>query len=413
MLQVARWEYVEKIKSKAFIISLFLTPLLMIGMGVLPTLLASRPDTDGKIIGIIDQSGGMIKSLQERLNERYTLPDGNPNYVLRQISGTPTDDLMFLKKYADGLIAGEDIEGYLIIGKSILNDSSFEYRSRHVGDFKLASRLEKAIQDIIVEKKLSAHGLAASYVKELTSSIQMRTIKVSKSGQEEEAGFEKVFLTSYVFMMMMFFLIITSGQLLVRSMLEEKTNRVVEVLMSSSSANDLMGGKILGLSALGLTQIGLWAVIGIIISLKFTITMIPIGGAFVLLLYFIIGYVMYAAIFVAAGAPVSTEMEAQQIFGYLVMILIIPMVMTIMIIREPNSVIATVFSYIPLLTPLMMAIRIPLQMPPLIEIVTSLLLLTVCAIGAVWVAGKIFRTTILSYGKRPSLIELWKFVKSA
>jgi ABC-2 type transport system permease protein len=413
MLQVARWEYVEKIKSKAFIISLFLTPLLMIGMGVLPTLLANRPDTESKVIGVIDQSGEVISPLQQKLNERYTLPDGEPNYVLRQISGTPTDDLVFLKHYADGLIAAENIEGYLVIGKSILTDSSFDYRSQQVGDFQLISRLEKSIQEIIVEKKLSAHGVSASFAKELTNSIQIRTIKLSKSGQEEESGFEKVFLTSYVFMMMMFFLIITSGQLLVRSMLEEKTNRVVEVLMSSSSANDLMGGKILGLSALGLTQIGLWAVIGIAVSLKFTITMIPLGGALILLLYFVIGYVMYAAIFVAAGAPVSTEMEAQQIFGYLVMILVIPIVMTIMIIREPNSMIATIFTYIPLLTPLMMAIRIPLQMPPIIEIVTSLLLLTVCAVGAVWVAGKIFRTTILSYGKRPSLNELWKFIKSA
>ena len=412
MFQVARWEYVEKIKSKAFLISLILMPILMIGMGVVPSLLMSRPDTTSITIGIIDQTGEITIRLQKELEERFKLPDGQPNYILRSITLESKNDIAHAKKEADALVVSEAIEGYLIVSNSIMIDTTIEYRSQNAGNIKLTSRIERVIRDIVVERKLQAKGLDPVLVKELTVPIDLKTIKISKSGIEEEAGFEKVFFTSYIFMMMMFFLIMTSGQLLVRSMLEEKSNRVVEILMSSSSANDLMAGKIIGLSGLGLTQIAFWGIIGIAISLKFSVSMIPGMSALVLFIYFILGYVLYAAIFVAAGAPVSTEQEAQQISSYLVIILIIPIVFAIMVVQNPNSTLVHVLTYIPLLTPSMMSMRIPIQMPSLLEILVTMILLALSAATAIWVAGKIFRTTILSYGKRPNLKELWNLIKT-
>jgi len=412
MFQVARWEYIEKIKSKAFLISLIIMPIIMIGMGVVPSLLMSRPDTESIVIGIIDQSGEISKQLDKELMDKYKLPNGQPNYVLQAIPFESSNDLTTAKKAGDALVVSNAIEGYLIINKSYATDTTIEYRSMNAGNIKITSRLQGVIRDIVVGNKLKAKGLDPVLVKELTVPIEMKTIKISKTGKEEEAGFEKVFFTSYIFMMMMFFLIMTSGQLLVRSMLEEKSNRVVEVLMSSSSANDLMGGKIIGLSGLGLTQIAFWAIIGIAVSLKFSVTMIPGLNALLLFVYFILGYILYAAIFVAAGAPVSTEQEAQQISSYLVLILIIPIVFAIMVVQNPNSTLVQVLTYIPLLTPSMMAMRIPIQMPSVLEIVVTMVLLAASSIGAIWVAGKIFRTTILSYGKRPGIKELWNLLKA-
>ena len=412
MFQVARWEYIEKIKSKAFLISLIIMPIIMIGMGVVPSLLMSRPDTESIVIGIIDQSGRIYQQLDKELNDKFKLANGQPNYIIRSIPSETMDDIGSLKKIADALVVSKAIEGYLIINKSFMTDTTVEYRSMNAGNIKITSRIERVIRDIVVGKKLQAKGLDPVLVKELTVPIDMKTIKISKSGKEEEAGFEKVFFTSYIFMMMMFFLIMTSGQLLVRSMLEEKSNRVVEILMSSSSANDLMGGKIIGLSGLGLTQIAFWAIIGIAVSLKFSVTMIPGLSALLLFVYFILGYVLYAAIFVAAGAPVSTEQEAQQISSYLVLILIIPIVFAIMVVQNPNSTLVQVLTYIPLLTPSMMAMRIPIQMPSILEIVVTIVLLALSSVGAIWIAGKIFRTTILSYGKRPGIKELWNLLRA-
>ncbi|MBU2635865.1 MAG: ABC transporter permease, partial [Bacteroidetes bacterium] len=261
-LAVARWEYVEKIKSKAFLISLFIMPLIMIGVSVIPTLLLTRPDTEPRVIGIIDETGEMTQLLSAKFEEKYKLPDGRPNYIFRSIGQQPLLDFAEAKKEGDGLVISEAIEGYVISKSSILNDSTFEYRSQNIGNRRLTERLNRTIRDVIIEKKLKAEGLDPEDIKKLTSPIEIKSVKLSKSGEEEEGGFEKVFFSALIFIMMMMFLVMTSGQLLVRSMVEEKSNRIVEVLMSSCSAKDLMVGKILGLSGLGFTQIGFWALIG-------------------------------------------------------------------------------------------------------------------------------------------------------
>ncbi|HMD14892.1 MAG TPA: ABC transporter permease [Bacteroidota bacterium] len=409
---VARWEYIEKVKSKAFLISLLLTPLIMIAVGIIPSLLMSRPDTESQPIGILDQSGVLAQPLAKYIGEKYKLPNGLPNYALQSLPATTPEDFAASKRLADTLVLNEQLEGYMIIGKSFLTDSTIEYHSQNVGNVKVVERFNNAIRDVIIERKLEARGFDRSILNDLTASVEMKTIKLSKSGKEETAGIEQVFFTSYGFMMMMFFLIMTSGQILVRSMLEEKSNRVVEILMSSCSANQLMAGKVIGLSLLGLTQMGLWAVIGIAISVKFAITLISLSSALLLFLYFIFGYLLFAAVFVAAGAPVSTEQEAQQINSYLVVVLIMPIMFAFTIMQNPNSTLAKVLTFIPFLTPSMMAIRIPIQMPSVFEIVGSLALLIVCSFGAIWFAGKIFRTTILLYGKRPSLKELIAIIRS-
>jgi len=408
---VARWEYVEKIKSKAFLISLFLTPALMVAIGVLPTLLATRPDTESKIIGIIDQSAEVAQPLSHVLDQRFTLPDGRPNYVLRSIDHGSA--LSAAKQEADSLVLAEEIEGYVIVGTSVMSDSIIEYRSQNIGNIRVTENINSALRDVVVEKKLRAQGIDPAVVKDLTRPFELKTIKLSKTGKEEESGFGEVFFTAYALMMMMFILILSSGQMLVRSMLEEKSNRVVEVLMSSCSSTELMSGKILGLSGLGITQMSFWVLMALFLSLKFTIPMIPLGSLLLILLYIILGYVMYAAIFVAVGSPVSTEQEAQQITSYLVMILVTPIVFAFSVAQNPNSTLVKVLSFIPLLSPSMMVMRIPNQMPSMMEILVTLTCVTVTAIVIMRIAGKIFRTTILMYGKRPGIKELIGLIRAS
>jgi len=410
-LAVARWEYLERIKSKAFIVSLFLMPVIMFGVAFLPSVLAKRADTENRTIGVVDQSNGFIEPLSRLLAARYKLPDGQPNYLLRPIPIAPREELTATMHRADSLAITEEIEGYVIIPASVMTDTALEYRSGNIGNFRITERLTGAVREIVTERRLRDRGLDPLIVKELTTPVELRTIKLSKTGEAEESGFERVFFTAYVFMMMMFFLVMTSGQLLVRSILEEKSNRVVEILLSSCSAKDLMAGKILGLSGLGLTQMTFWVVVGLAVSMKFAITLIPLGSALLLACYFGLGYLLYASIFVAAGAPVSTEQEAQQITSYLVLILVVPIAVAFMAVQNPHSAMIRVLSFIPLLTPSMMALRIPIQMPPPLELAATMLLLAVSTAGAMWLAGKIFRTTMLVYGKRPSLVELMKLVR--
>jgi ABC-2 type transport system permease protein len=207
--------------------------------------------------------------------------------------------------------------------------------------------------------------------------------------------------------------VLTSGQLLIRSVVEEKSNRLIEILMSSCSANDLMVGKIVGLSGLGILQVMLWAAIAFGISVKFGTSLFQVETFLIALVYFLLGYLLYAAIFVAAGSPVTTEQEAQQITSYVSLMLIFPVVLAMPVMQNPDSTIVKVLSFIPIFTPSFMVMRLPIQMPALWEILGTIFVLILSVWGMMWAAGKIFRTAILVYGKRPTLSELYRWLRAA
>jgi len=208
------------------------------------------------------------------------------------------------------------------------------------------------------------------------------------------------------------FLVMTSGQLLIRSVVEEKSNRVIEILLSSCSARDLMIGKILGLSGLGILQMMIWGVIGLGIAIKSGANIFELEPVLVAAVYVVLGYFFYSAIFVAAGSPVTTEQEAQQITSYVSLMLVFPIVLVMPVMQNPDSSLIRILSFIPLLTPAFMVMRVSIQMPPLWEILSTLGLLLASAIFMMWIAGKIFRVAILVYGKRPSIPELIRWIRT-
>jgi ABC-2 type transport system permease protein len=411
VLAVARWEYVEKVRSKAFLIGLLITPVIMLGMGFLPTFFVTQGDSSTRAIGIVDRSGLVSPEFQKRMEGRYTLPNGQPNYLVRVIGSQNTDPATTIGQ-ATSMVVNGDIEGFCIIGTSILGDSlEVEYRSKSVGDIMLMDRMEKQLRGIITEKRALALGLNPTIVRDINAQVDVKTVKISKGG-EEEAGFEKVFFSSFIFLMMMFFMIVTSGQLLVRSVIEEKSNRIVEVLVSSCTPRELMAGKVLGLSGLGFTQLAIWGAIGLFISLKTGNIYITPGDAAFLIIYFVLGYLFYAAVFIAAGSPFNTEQEAQQINSYLIILLILPMVLALPAMKDPDALWLRIMTFIPFFTPTMMALRVPIQFPAAWEIGLSIVIMIMSIYGAMVAAGKIFRIGILSTGKSPSLRELLQWVKN-
>jgi len=411
VLIVARWEYMEKIRSKAFLIGLFLTPVIMVGMGVLPGLFATQEDQITKILGVIDQNGDIAIPFATRMQKRYSLDNGQPNYVVLPLGIGHELDMEAAIRDANRRLVEDEIEGYCLLPKTILSDSVVEYRSNAVGDFRIAQRVKETLQEIIAEERSAALGLDPKILAKLQVNLDVRTIKLSEAGEEEDSGFMKVFFSAYLFLMMLFFLIVTSGQLLVRSVIEEKSHRIVEVLVSSCSPTELMAGKVLGLSGLGLTQMGFWALIGIAMSRSFGLDFIAPGQALLLAVYFVLGYLFYAAVFIAAGSPLTTEQEAQQVTSYLVIFLIVPIVLAIPAIKTPDAGWLKIMTYIPFLTPTMMALRIPIQTPPLWEILSTIALMAVSIYVAMVTAGRIFRIAILSTGKTPKLWEIIQWAR--
>ncbi len=411
ILAVAKWEFIEKVRTKAFIIGLFMTPIIMSMFTVLPSLLADKGDEKTKKIGIIDETHSLTKLIDARLSEKHKLKDGSPNYTLVEITdeNTTTDHLKIL---ATAQIATNEIEGYFILPKDVFEKGKIEYRAENVGNARDQNRFSKILEDIIIEQRLKANGYDAPTIKKLMTEIDIKTFKVSKKGEEKESGFLETFFTGYIFIMLLMFLVLTTGQMMIRSLIEEKGNRIVEVLVSSCSSQQLMSGKIIGLSTLGLSTVAFWALILIGVNFATPVPFVAVDNLVLLLIYFILGYYMYVAIFIIAGSTVSTEQEAQQMTGYITIFLVLPIVFAVPLMLNPDSILVKILSQVPLLTPTMMALRLSIQAPHWWEIALSLVTLSLTIYGMMWVAGKIFRIGILVTGKKPSFKEIYGWLKT-
>ncbi|MFZ1080703.1 MAG: ABC transporter permease [Candidatus Kryptoniota bacterium] len=406
ILAVARWEFIEKVKTKAFIISLIVTPVFMILMSVVPTLLMTKPDTTTTKIGIIDKTDEVAPVLNAYLSEKFKLPDGKPNYEMISI---PADE----PEKANKMVLREQISSYIVVDSSIARSRKFEYVSQNVSNFKEIERLQSAVKDIVVSNELQRNGVNPELVKEASKPIDLETVKLSKTGSSEKAEAGSGFAMGYIFIIVLALFILTSGQLLVRSVVEEKSNRIVEVLLSSTTADEIMTGKILGLSLLGLTQLAVWASIGVVFAGQLASFLTVPDNIWWEVIFFVLGFLFYAAIFVMAGAPVTTEQEAQQATQYVSMLLFLPIIVAFVVIQDPTASYLKVLSFIPLFTPTMMAFRIPVQSPDTWELVVGTLILIASTYFCMIAAGRIFRIGILIYGKRPTMKELmhWAFKK--
>ena len=409
ILTIARWEFLEKVKTKAFIISLVITPLIIIMFSLLPTLLTQKEDQRTKLIGVVDTSGIYFYKLADEL-EQYKLDDLQPNYILLNLADNKKP-LEQLKIEADKNVTDSKIEGFLFILNGGTDSLEVEYRSEKLGGFKDVRRFEQKINKIRIQSELNARGIDPASVDFIQSGVNIEQIKIEKSGKEGKQNFLVVFFSAFIFIMLLMMMVIYSGQLLVRSLIEEKSNRLIEILISSCTSEQLLAGKILGLSALGLTQIVIWSLIGITLVGGAVIPPAAFDNILIMLVYFITGFIFYTTIFVGIGSIVTTEQEAQQMTTYISLILILPVVVAMPAIQNPESMMVKVMSYIPLTIPSIMLLRFKIAPVPLIDIIITLSIMFVSTIVTLKIAAKIFRIGILSYGKKPTIKELIQWSK--
>ena len=409
ILTIARWEYLEKVKTKTFIISLVITPLIIIMFTLLPTLLTQKEDQRTKVIGLVDTSGIYFHHLTDEL-EQYKLDDNQPNYILLNLANNKKT-LKQLKTEADKNVTDNKIEGFLFILNGGTDLLEVEYRSEKLGSFKDVRHFEEKINKIRIQNELNARGIDPASVDFIQSGVNIEQIKIEKSGKEGKQNFLVVFFSAFIFIMLLMMMVIYSGQLLVRSLIEEKSNRLIEILISSCTSEQLLAGKILGLSALGLTQIIIWSLIGITLVGGAVIPPAAFDNILIMLVYFITGFIFYTTIFVGIGSIVTTEQEAQQMTTYISLILILPVVVAMPAIQNPESLMVKVMSYIPLTIPSIMLLRFKIAPVPLIDIIITLSIMFVSTIVTLKIAAKIFRIGILSYGKKPTIKELIQWSK--
>lgn len=416
ILLIIRREFLERVRTRAFVLGTVLFPAFMMAMIVLPSLIGAGGGertlvlVDGSPAGIGAQ---VAQALQTPRDEK-----GAITYRVERVGGTLESQRARLNERVEA----REIDGYLWIGPDVLATNQVAYRARDVTKIKVVSDIENAVTAAVRQERLRGRGLTAAQVAELVKSVDVQAARITGEGGEGANVFATL-ITAYVLGVMFMQLIIVYGQNAMRSVLEEKNNRIVEVIVSSAHATHLMAGKVFGLGAVALLQVGIWVGFGALLSgmggrmgldtgMMRAIQLSPsVWG--IVLVFFVLGFILYAALYAAAGSTVTSEQEAQQLAMPIVLPLIATVVFIQPILMDPLGSTARILSMIPFTAPVVMPMRVVATEIPMIEILGSIALLIVGALTVMWIAGKIYRVGILSTGKKPSLGELVRWLRMA
>ncbi|HGY56163.1 MAG TPA: ABC transporter permease [Caldithrix abyssi] len=321
------------------------------------------------------------------------------------------------QKMADSLIVSGVLNSYLIFDTDFKETGIIHYNSNNPGDFLDTARLEKILQAIIIKKRILGDNVERSKAAHWLRPIKLKKFRV-QGGVQREWDFYIQFYGPLIGVFLLFMAIFTASGYIFSSVLMEKNNRVIEVLLSYATSQQLMGGKILGLGLLGLVQIFIWIVITLalaganIIPVQ-KIDYLTINNALYFMLYFSLGFLFYGAIFITVGSVSANEYDAQQINQLLRTVAIFPALLSLMVLTEPNSLLIRILSYIPFLTPSFMIMRIPLSTTPITEdiYITTLIMFASIAV-LMYLSGRIFRVATLMQGKKPTWSEIMRWVRA-
>jgi ABC-2 type transport system permease protein len=408
---IIRREYLERVRTRSFLISTILLPAFMFGVTVLPSMLASRKNTAVRRIVVAASDQTMADAIAKQLSS----PDNDGNYKAetRVASDTSREDL-------NKALASGSIDGYLWVTNDAIASGKVTFAASNTSDFVESGELRSAVNAGVRRARLQARGFSAAESDELLKPVKVESVRM-EGGKQKSGGGVGQFFAAFILAFTLYMMLIMYGMATMRSVLEEKTSRIMEVLLSSVTAKELMAGKVLGVGAVGLTQIGVWVLFLVGIGGSSLISSpemrqmvnIPVGVLVFLPVFFVLGYMLYSSMYAALGAMVNSEQEAQQWQWFVTMPLIIPIIMMTEMIRQPDSVMATWMSMVPFFSPILMYVRIVAHTPPMWQIVLSIAILLATTYLMVALCSRIYRVGILMYGKRPTLPEIVKWVKYA
>jgi ABC-2 type transport system permease protein len=420
---IISFEFLTRIKSKGFIISTILGPVFLLAIMVIPGIVASVSMNDtSKHIAVIDETNYIAPKLIK----------DDP-----QVFFTTTKKADELRKE---LLKGE-LDAFLLIPKDIFEKGEVSVYTPGGGGIGLIEKINNIISDVVREKRLMDAGVSEKIIKIVESGISVKTIKVTEQGtQKDYTEFFSIF--GYILGFMIYFLMFLYGAMVMRGVITEKVNRIIEVINSSAKPMEIMMGKIFGIGAVGLMQVLIWVILLIAISvaggsiismftnqpqmgnlpvgtspqikgLPFDIPVIPIGVWIAFIFFFLSGYFIYSALFAAVGSAVDQEEDAQQLQTPITLPLIIPILFMPAIMGNPDGILAIVLSLFPFFSPIIMTARIAATSVPVWQIALSVVLTLGTLFLSIWFASKIYRVGILMYGKKPTFKDLIKWLKLA
>ena len=438
MFAVIKREYLQAVRKKMFIFMTLFFPVLMTALFIVPSLIIAK-GMGGKKVAVVDGTGALRASFSHHIEpevpdpkkalsggRRAELPQSlDVEYVdahgqSRLDAAThPYLDRLYLDKDS-----GNRLDAVLLIPANAFagEDAKMTYYSRSSADLISLERLGSIANRAIQRQRLAARGIDPAVVDTLTREIPVDSVQLSRSG-EQKKGNEANFIIGFIFAGLLIIPSFIYGLETMRGIVQEKSERIVEVLISSMSPRQLLTGKILGVAAVGLTQVTVWLII-IAAAGTFGATSAKMAGFDIsqflrpmiyvyFTLFFILGYLTFVCVYAIAGAACNTDKEAQQLVAPIQMLMMVPWFVMFAIITNPDSSFAVALSLAPVYGPLTMFARTLVSEPPVWHILVSIgvSIVTICVFF--YVTAKIFRVGILSYGKRPTIPELWRWIKVA
>ena len=444
-LAVVKHEYRKIVVRWTFLIGTFLFPVLGIGFGIVPALIFSLKGEVTRI-AIVDPSGEILPRLKENLSEEAIVAKAREaaKSSMKDLSATQEERM---KKGASQIASGFDIVDYEVAGKAPEHiradliekikagsldayliipanvgapDAVFEFRSRRGGDFVANDTLKDALNQAVRSKRLTDAKISESQVKVLSQDIDFDSKGLDEQGQEKNS--DMLMAASFVIGLMIYITLVIYGQVIMGAVVEEKDTRIAEILFSSAKPFHLMMGKLVGVGLAGLTQLGIWVVsLGAIVGFlsaqsgsaeifKSLPYISPLMIAY-FLIFFLLGYFLFASIYALVGAVVTNVQEGGQFALPATMLLVIGYLFSLAVLRDPNSSLSFWVSIIPFFAPITMPVRILAEMPPFWQIALSASLNLVGILVLVWLAARVYRIGMLMYGKRATIPEIWKWIR--
>ena len=439
---ILKREYLTRVKKKSFIIMTLLIPIMMAAFTILPAYLASMDDTELRTIAVYDPTGLILDKMEDQGYTKF-------HYIPKQQYNELKTDFKSNEYYALLVIP----ENILTINQAqLVSDKQITFDIKNmVGD-----RIGRIIENEKRQQVINEAGMP-DLEKKLTATkthIELNTIKVGESGKVVKSSTEIAMVIGYASGFLIYMFVFIYGTMVMKGVMGEKSSRIVEVIISSVKPFQLLFGKIVGIGLVGLTQIALWLILGTAITAGISAFMgggaavgtqatdIMSGGQamgqmaaantnvasdiiqmignmnlplilFALFFYFIGGFLLYASLMGAIGSAVDSDEDAQQMMLPVTMPLIFSIIMLFPVVKNPEGSFAFWVSMIPFTSPVTMMVRIPFGIPAW-QIILSMSILVATIFGTIWVAGKIYRTGILMYGKKVNLKEIvkWLFYKN-
>lgn len=429
LLTVARREYLVRVRSPIFWFSTLALPVFILALAVLPALLAEKMKSAQRL-AVLDPEGlGVLELLEAELRKPKRKPEDLPlNAQQKQsqtrlelvpvaLKGSPQEQAEEL----DRKVRMREIDAWIQVDRQVLEGQPVRYHAESVANLLTQEELSEALTRVVTRLRLEQAGLSVEEVLPLIQRVSLETVRITEEGAKKETAVFGFFL-AYLLFFLLFMMVTLYGTQVLNGVLEEKSSRVVEVLLAAVHPFELLAGKLAGIGLVALTQLGVWLATLLAVSspglvaawVSFSDQLPEFSPLLAVhfLLHFALGFALYAALYAAVGAATNNLQEAQQLSGIVVPFLIAPVLLLLPILNDPDSTLSVVLSLVPPFTPLLMLLRIAVKMPPLWQVLLGYLLSAAFVGLVVWLSARIYRVGILMYGKRPTAFELWRWIRA-